>query len=162
MHVDRKDIDDRPGGTPPGEMLDDPLHEEERRPSIDRMEPLPKVRRPINDAAAVRQAGRVHEAVDAPEAAQRLVDDVVWRRGVTQLCGDELGGGAAAVDLGCNLGPAALVATREGDRLCASLHRSQRDRTTDPLCRARYQDDTSIHAHVHARRFPYVAINLDD
>ena len=64
-----------PGRPTRAQMIDELLHEKERRARIDRVKPLPKREVRVGDGAAIGQTRGVDERVDVVEALQRGVED---------------------------------------------------------------------------------------
>jgi hypothetical protein len=60
-------------------MVDEVLHQKERRARVDGKEPVPQGKIRVDQRAAIRCGGRIDKRVDAAEPLRRKVEDRVWR-----------------------------------------------------------------------------------
>ena len=87
MH--RKNIDDCPRRAAAAKVIDEPLHEEERRPCIGPADPLPIGDIRFGERPTVGQGGGVDQRVDAAKLRKRVIEHAIRRRRVDKIGGDE-------------------------------------------------------------------------
>ena len=129
----RDDVDDRAFDLLALHHLQAMLHQEERRPHIDREHGVEQRRLGIPDRAAIGQAGRVDEDIDA---AERLVgggDDLFGILGDGKVGRHEDRLGALGLERGPDLFAARRIAAGDDEAGSAALGKQMGDRLAEPL-----------------------------
>jgi hypothetical protein len=147
--VDRQNVDDRAGGLPRDEVIDQPLHEKERCPGIDREQRVPRFRRRVGDRSARGDPGGIDQTIDATKTRKRGIEDNVggiWR---CKIGGCEIGGCARGAKLGEDDLRVVGIAVADHHAGCAAARHRQGDGTADALRRAGNKHDPAIEAGIH-------------